>query len=522
MAKTARMQEVAIAELVPYERNAKLHGPAQIEKIKKSIEEFGFVSPILIDEDKNVIAGHGRIMAAREMGMKKVPAVFVEGLTEAQRRAYILADNRLTELAEWDMDIVTEELRELMLDGFDVSVIGFDDEPEAKPQSDVEAAQGTLAERFLVSPFTVLDTRTGWWVSRKRAWRALGIKSEIGRGNDGKNTEDGLTFAKSAQPPGVYQKKNEYEAKIGHEVTWTEFFEEYPNAGMYSTTSVFDPVLCEIAYRWFSREGGRVIDPFAGGSVRGIVASLLGRDYTGVDLSARQIEANMANWEEIPHALLGGGEAPEPKWIVGDSRNIDKLAEGEYDLLFTCPPYADLERYSDDPNDLSTMDYADFLAAYKEIIKKAVNKLKPESFAVCVVSEVRDTKGNYRNFVGDTIAAFEEAGMSYYNEAVLINNTGSAAIRAQRQFTSGRKLVRTHQNVLVFFADGELKELDVDDPQKQEEETEALIKERKGKFVQNHGKMLTFKKGDVRKAVDELGDVDVDINSEYFEVDTDV
>lgn len=126
MAKTARMQEVAIAELVPYERNAKLHGPAQIEKIKNSIEEFGFVSPILIDEEMNVIAGHGRIMAAKELGMKRVPAVYIEGLTETQRRAYIIADNKLTELGGWDDDLLDEELRQLTEAGFDINLTGFE------------------------------------------------------------------------------------------------------------------------------------------------------------------------------------------------------------------------------------------------------------------------------------------------------------------------------------------------------------------------------------------------------------
>lgn len=130
MAKTAKMQEVTIDELIPYERNAKTHDAAQIEKLKASIQEFGFVSPILIDEKKNVIAGHGRIMAARELGIKKVPAVFVEGLTDAQRRAYIIADNRLTELGDWDMDAVNIELKQLDDMGFDVELTGFDFEKD--------------------------------------------------------------------------------------------------------------------------------------------------------------------------------------------------------------------------------------------------------------------------------------------------------------------------------------------------------------------------------------------------------
>lgn len=135
MGKVTGIQEVNIADLKPYERNAKQHGPEQVKKLCDSIREFGFISPCLIDSDLNIIAGHGRIMAAREMGMEKVPCLFVDGLTETQRKAYILADNRLTELGEWDMDIVNAELMDLDLADFDVSLTGFDfDLPEEQDE----------------------------------------------------------------------------------------------------------------------------------------------------------------------------------------------------------------------------------------------------------------------------------------------------------------------------------------------------------------------------------------------------
>lgn len=106
MAKIVKVQEVAVSLLKPYEQNAKIHGKEQIEKIKASIHEFGFLAPCLIDKDYNLIAGHGRVMAASEAGMEAVPCVFIEGLSEAQRRAYILADNRLGELGEWDFNVI--------------------------------------------------------------------------------------------------------------------------------------------------------------------------------------------------------------------------------------------------------------------------------------------------------------------------------------------------------------------------------------------------------------------------------
>lgn len=216
------------------------------------------------------------------------------------------------------------------------------------------------------------------------------------------------------------------------------------NCADQSGTSVFDPVLCELAYRWFCPEGGSILDPFAGGSVRGIVAAKLGYRYTGIDLRQEQIAANVVQGKAI---------TPEnpPAWIVGDSRNVATFAPGEYDLVFSCPPYADLERYSDDPADLSTMDYAAFVSAYREIVAACVGMLKPNRFACFVVGDIRDKKGFYRNFVADTVAAFQDAGATLYNDAILVTAVGSLPIRVGKQFGSYRKLGKTHQNVLVFF-----------------------------------------------------------------------
>lgn len=126
MAKIAGVQEVSRADLRPYERNAKKHSAEQVDKIARSIKEFGFLSPCLIDRDLNIIAGHGRVMAAEQLGLETVPCVFVEGLTEEQRRAYILADNRLTELGGWDESVILDELFELDAEGFDIELTGFD------------------------------------------------------------------------------------------------------------------------------------------------------------------------------------------------------------------------------------------------------------------------------------------------------------------------------------------------------------------------------------------------------------
>lgn len=167
MAKTTNMVEVAVSKLRPYERNAKKHPSYQLEKLVQSIQEFGFISPCLIDKENNIIAGHGRVEAAKMLGMETVPCVYIEGLSEEQRRAFIIADNRLTELGGWDFEVLQEELKELDASGFDIGLTGFELEldPEEKeagteinptltlPESRVFvfsiSAFGTNSEKFI-------------------------------------------------------------------------------------------------------------------------------------------------------------------------------------------------------------------------------------------------------------------------------------------------------------------------------------------------------------------------------------
>ena len=213
-------------------------------------------------------------------------------------------------------------------------------------------------------------------------------------------------------------------------------------------TSIFDPVLCELAYRWFCPPGGLVYDPFAGGSVRGIVAAKLGRRYFGVDLRPEQIEANRLQAERICRDC-----EHQPEWLEGDSAEDPPSiwTEQRFDFLFSCPPYGDLEVYSDDPRDISTMPYAGFLGALRLAIHHGADALKDDRFACFVVGDFRDRKtGAYRGFIGDVIQAFEDAGLLLYNEAILVTAAGSLPIRVRKQFESARKLGKTHQNVLVF------------------------------------------------------------------------
>lgn len=222
-------------------------------------------------------------------------------------------------------------------------------------------------------------------------------------------------------------------------------------------TSIFDPVLCEVVYNWFCPSGGIVLDPFAGGSVRGITAELLGRRYIGIDLSQKQVDANQMNADKLGVC---------PAWHCDDSRNMDDyIPDGAADLVFSCPPYHNLERYSDHPLDLSNMNYCDFLIAYEDIISKACRKLKENRFAVFVVGDIRDSKGAYRGFVGDTRRFFQDAGLHFYNDMVLLTQYGTAPMRAGIQFSAKRKAAKVHQNVLVFYKGNmeAIKETFVDD-----------------------------------------------------------
>lgn len=124
---TTEMQMVAVSKLVSYVNNARTHSAEQIMKLRSSLREFGFINPVIIDSDYNVIAGHGRIMAAKEEGLKEVPCVLVDYLTETQKKAYILADNRMAMDAGWDEGLLRIEIESLQGDGFDIGFTGFDE-----------------------------------------------------------------------------------------------------------------------------------------------------------------------------------------------------------------------------------------------------------------------------------------------------------------------------------------------------------------------------------------------------------
>ena len=441
-----KVEKRDISTLKEWDKNPRTINRKDFDRLKKQLTELGQYKPLLITPDGTVIGGNMRLKALRDMKINSIWVSVIETKDETELLKYALSDN--DRAGYYDDNLIANMMPNYNIEWSDYAI---DFEP---PESlgDMLKRFGvpddedhlTLAEQFVVPPFTIFDARQGYWQARKTSWVNLGIESEVGRADD-------LVFNVSSQPISTYKKKEELEAKEGRKIPWEELREKYPELIKQKGTSIFDPVLCEIMYRWFCVDGGLIIDPFSGGSVRGIVASKLGYQYLGIDLSEKQINENIKQ---------AGTLNLKPEWLVGDSLNIDEIAKGkEADMIFSCPPYYDLEKYGDDPNDLSNKQtYQEFIKTYREIIKKSLALLKDDRFAVFVVGDIRDKEGVYRNFVSDTISAFVDAGVKLYNEGILITSYGSLIIRIKQQFTKYRKLGKAHQNVLIFYK-GDLKKI---------------------------------------------------------------
>lgn len=353
------IEYVPLDELMGWERNPKDH---DLPSIQKSIKRFGFTSPVLVDErTKRIVAGHGRVDSLRALqssgeapplrvvisddGRWLVPVLRgISFNSDSEVEAYLVADNQLTIAGGWDeskLGAILQDLEKLGDGAFEG--LGFEQaeidailtnlaNQSGGGDTSREVARRTLAEMFIVPPFSVLDARQGYWQDRKRAWIALGIRSEIGRG------QNLLKFSKTAQigvggvKPTGRNRLTPGGGSRSEKTAWTNYGKAGNGRGLaeaYSSgapgslgklyadgnktkladyqadnptetgTSIFDPVLCEILYKWFCPQGGMVLDPFSGGSVRGIVSGYLGNPYTGIDLSSDQVQANLNQAAEI-------------------------------------------------------------------------------------------------------------------------------------------------------------------------------------------------------------------------------
>ena len=458
-----------------------------------------------------------------------------------------------------------------------------------------------LLGKFRFPPFSILKTYDAEWAKRKKSWISIGLQSEVGRNEKGMaNNSINSIFKRNRKAGGGESRTN---------------------------ISIFDPVLCELMYSWFCPPKGVVIDPFAGGSVRGVIAAYMDKSYWGCELRPEQVQANyeqadilLGNFKQIKisnkmmrqrfhdcnldyikntckgrccqgnktllvtihpseqnffeqlgakidensfiipdsrglcpfkqndgtcgihtrkpfgcaaspftlnskdtliirnryrlmpcykerkkipaykahqeslRKILGdentdyltkyldeGGEkdillnipysnyrrlkdndqfkkgessanpaSGKLNWVCGDSLHEIKKAP-EADFIFSCPPYGNLEVYSDIDGDISNLNYNEFLESYQQIITESLSRLKNNRFACFVVSNFRGKQGFIHDFVGDTIKAFENNQVFLYNDIVLATSLGSLPIRAGKIFDTKRKVGKAHQNILVFY-----------------------------------------------------------------------
>jgi hypothetical protein len=379
----------------------------KFRKLVRSIREFPQmleIRPIVVNDDMIILGGNMRLKACRDAGLKEIPVIKISELTEDQQREFIIKDN--VGYGEWDFEQLNLEWDTTKLQDWGLDLPEFN-----LPAEDTQViAHQRLADRFIVPPFSVLNAREGEWQERKRAWKEL--IGDVGQARE--HVE-------------AYSNQN-WEGK------------EYGGEGL-SNVSILDPVLSEIINLWFGLPQAKIYDPFAGDTVFGYVSTYLGNTFTGIELRQEQVDFN--------NNRLKGMNAT---YKCDDGRNIlSHIDKDSQDLLFSCPPYYDLEVYSDLDNDASNQEsYEDFLQILDTAFTNAIQCLKDNRFAVVVCGDVRDKKGNYYRFPDHIKEMFVKNNMSLYNELVLIDPVGNLQLRVG-QYMKNRKIGKCHQNVLVFY-----------------------------------------------------------------------
>jgi DNA methylase/ParB/Sulfiredoxin domain len=437
--------KVAIDKLQFDSTNPNKPTKEQIAAIKKSFQRFGYLVPIVVNESYQIGDGEHRALIYKELGIKEIPAYIVakinddierrllrqtmnklhglhENIMDANELVLIFQNDRLPDLmeliaknhAELSEQIMkhsttaNKELLDLLL-GEDSALRGT----------------GSLATKFGVPPFSILDATSETWQKRKKLWLLWGLNSVAGREN-----------------------LNYFNTKLLNN--------KLPSA------SIFDPVLCEISYRWFTpKSNSKILDPFAGGIVRGLIASFLGHEYHGIDIREEQIDANEKQWlhlnDRMPETSIN-----KPSWYLGDACNIDQvIQERDFDMLLTSPPYFQQEDYSKLDNDLNNLDLNEFFERMSTIINKCSEMLKKSgSFVVWNTSNTRDPNtGKITNIIHHIIDKFESNGFFLLNDLILMRSTGSLSIMAPRHFMNKRFVGSRHENVLVFYRGNDKKDI---------------------------------------------------------------
>lgn len=429
------IEKIKLTDLKPSEYNPRLISETEQLKLKNSMETFGIVDPIIINlKNMHIIGGHQRYEVLLDKYMEdndflpeldlirlgNIGWVFqnkeLDIKDENHEKALNLALNKIS--GDWDYGKLNEVLDDLAEVNFDIDLTGFDEldmlelenlDKELESQAAAllnkygdpeEESKDSLQKDFIAPPFSVLNTNLGYWQDLKKEWKTKVIDNAESR-----------------------------EKLIGDKFG----------------TSIFDPVLADIICKWFlpNTDNPKVFDTFAGGTSFGYIATTYNATFTGIELRQEQADINNKAINKLN---------TKSKYICDDGRNILKyIEEGSQDLFFSCPPYYNLEVYSDLENDASNQNtYQEFYNILNEAFINGIKALKDDRFAIIVCGDVRDKNGFYYNFPNDIINTFEENGMHLYNEIILYEKLNTARLRARLIFKT-RKVVKTHQKVLCFY-----------------------------------------------------------------------
>jgi len=407
---------VKISEVKINPNNPRLIKDDKFKKLVKSIQDFPEmlkIRPIVVNADMVVLGGNMRLKACKEAGLKEVPIIKANELTEEQQREFLIKDN--VSGGEWDWDLLANEWDADQLNDWGLDVHDFDsqifDNKENIEEKEIKSIE-KLKDKFIIPPFSILNAREKTWQERKTYWKNL-IK------------DTGITRDTGNQTNTRYRSVKGFSASREEE----------------TIGSVLDPVLSEIIIKWFGLKDSNMFDCFSGDTVFGYISGYLGNKFTGIELRQSQVNFNSERTKGF-----------SVKYICDDGINVlNHIQELSQDLLFSCPPYFDLEVYSDLPNDASNQkEYKDFLQILEKAFTNSIKCLKNNRFAVIVCGDVRDKKGNYYRFPDHIKEIFEKNNMPLYNELILVDPIGNLHMRVGK-YMEHRKIGKTHQNVLVFY-----------------------------------------------------------------------